>query len=91
MSLITSNSLFQTAASGLEVQKKRLEAAAQNIANSRVSSAPGTIGYQIKSVSSKGPDDINFLNVFESQLEGVSNLQNELNSSSNLGPTSEIV
>ena len=32
MSLITSNSLFQTAASGLEVQKKRLEAAAQNIA-----------------------------------------------------------
>ena len=35
MSLITSNSLFQTAASGLEVQKKRLEAAAQNIANSR--------------------------------------------------------
>ena len=90
MSLITSNSLFQTAASGLEVQK-RLEAAAQNIANSRVSSAPGTIGYQIKSVSSKGPDDINFLNVFESQLEGVSNLQNEINSSSNLGPTSEIV
>ena len=83
MSLITSNSLFQTAASGLEVQKKRLEAAAQNIANSRVSSAPGTIGYQIKSVSSKGPDDINFLNVFESQLEGVSNLQNEINSSSN--------
>lgn len=91
MSMITSNSLFQTAASGLEVQKKRLEAAAQNIANSRVSSAPGSIGYQIKSVSSKGPDDINFLNVFESQLEGASNLQNEINSSSNLGPTSEIV
>ena len=65
MSLITSNSLFQTAASGLEVQKKRLEAAAQNIANSRVSSTPGSIGYQIKSVSSKGPEDTDFLNVFQ--------------------------
>ena len=32
-----------------------------------------------------------FLNVFESQLEGASNLQNEINSSSNLGPISEIV
>ena len=91
MSLITSNSLFQTAASGLEVQKKRLEAAAQNIANSRVSSTPGSIGYQIKSVSSKGPDDTDFLNVFQNQLEGPESIIDGSDSANNLGPTSEIV
>ena len=91
MSLITSNSLFQTAASGLEVQKKRLEAAAQNIANSRVSSTPGSIGYQIKSVSSKGPEDTDFLNVFQNQLEGPESIIDGSNSANNLGPTSEIV
>ena len=91
MSLITSNSLFQTAASGLEVQKKRLEAAAQNIANSRVSSTPGSIGYQIKSVSSKGPEDTDFLNVFQNQLEGPESIVDGSDSASNLGPTSEIV
>ncbi|MBK98407.1 MAG: flagellar basal body rod protein FlgC [Balneola sp.] len=91
MSLITSNSLFQTAASGLEVQKKRLEAAAQNIANSRVSSTPGSIGYQIKSVSSKGPDDTDFLNVFQNQLEGPESIVDGSDSAINLGPTSEIV
>ena len=90
MSLITSNSLFQTAASGLEVQK-RLEAAAQNIANSRVSSTPGSIGYQIKSVSSKGPEDTDFLNVFQNQLEGPESIIDGSNSANNLGPTSEIV
>ena len=91
MSLITSNSLFQTAASGLEVQKKRLEAAAQNIANSRVSSTPGSIGYQIKSVSSKGPEDTDFLNVFQNQLEGPESIIDGSDSANNLGPTSEIV
>ena len=91
MSLITSNSLFQTAASGLEVQKKRLEAAAQNIANSRVSSTPGSIGYQIKSVSSKGPEDTDFLNVFQNQLEGSESIIDGSDSANNLGPTSEIV
>ena len=91
MSLITSNSLFQTAASGLEVQKKRLEAAAQNIANSRVSSTPGSIGYQIKSVSSKGPEDTVFLNVFQNQLEGPESIIDGSDSANNLGPTSEIV
>lgn len=91
MSLITSNSLFQTAASGLEVQKKRLEAAAQNIANSRVSSTPGSIGYKIKSVSSKGPDDTDFLNVFQNQLEGPESIIDGSDSANNLGPTSEIV
>ena len=91
MSLITSNSLFQTAASGLEVQKKRLEAAAQNIANSRVSSTPGSIGYQIKSVSSKGPEDTDFLNVFQNQLEGPESIVDGSDSANNLGPTSEIV
>ena len=91
MSLITSNSLFQTAASGLEVQKKRLEAAAQNIANSRVSSTPGSIGYKIKSVSSKGPDDTDFLNVFQNQLEGPESIIDGSDSANSLGPTSEIV
>lgn len=91
MSLITSNSLFQTAASGLEAQKKRLEAAAQNIANSRVSSTPGSIGYQIKSVSSKGPKDTDFLNVFQNQLEGPESIIDGSDSANNLGPTSEIV
>ena len=91
MSLITSNSLFQTAASGLEVQKKRLDAAAQNIANSRVSSTPGSIGYQIKSVSSKGPEDTDFLNVFQNQLEGPESIIDGSDSANNLGPTSEIV
>ena len=91
MSLINSNSLFQTAASGLEVQKKRLEAAAQNIANSRVSSTPGSIGYQIKSVSSKGPEDTDFLNVFQNQLEGPESIIDGSDSANNLGPTSEIV
>lgn len=91
MSLITSNSLFQTAASGLEVQKKRLEAAAQNIANSRVSSTPGSKGYQIKSVSSKGPEDTDFLNVFQNQLEGPESIIDGSDSANNLGPTSEIV
>mgnify|MGYP003331036351 FL=1 len=91
MSFITSNSLFQTAASGLEVQKKRLEAAAQNIANSRVSSAPGSIGYQIKSVASKGPEDTDFLNVFQNQLEGTEFTMDGSDSTTNLGPTSEIV
>ena len=91
MSLITSNSLFQTAASGLEVQKKRLEAAAQNIANSRVSSTPGSIGYQIKSVSSKGPENTDFLNVFQNQLEGPESIIDGSDSANNLGPTSEIV
>ena len=91
MSLITSNSLFQTAASGLEVQKKRLEAAAQNIANSRVSSTPGSIGYKIKSVSSKGPDDTDFLNVFQNQLEGPESIIDGSDSANNLGPTSVIV
>ena len=91
MSLITSNSLFQTAASGLEVQKKRLEAAAQNIANSRVSSTTGSIGYQIKSVSSKGPEDTDFLNVFQNQLEGPESIIDGSDSANNLGPTSEIV
>ena len=91
MSLITSNSLFQTAASGLEAQKKRLEAAAQNIANSRVSSTPGSIGYQIKSVSSKGPEDTDFLNVFQNQLEGPESIIDGSDSANNLGPTSEIV
>ena len=91
MSLITSNSLFQTAASGLEVQKKRLEAAAQNIANSRVSSTPGSIGYQIKSVSSKGPEDTDFLNVFQNQLEGPESIIDGSDSANNLGPTSEII
>ena len=91
MSLITSNSLFQTAASGLEVLKKRLEAAAQNIANSRVSSTPGSIGYQIKSVSSKGPEDTDFLNVFQNQLEGPESIIDGSDSANNLGPTSEIV
>ena len=71
--------------------KKRLEAAAQNIANSRVSSTPGSIGYQIKSVSSKGPEDTDFLNVFQNQLEGPESIIDGSDSANNLGPTSEIV
>lgn len=63
------SSMFQTAASGLDAQKKRLEVAAQNIANSRASAKPGTNGaYKVQSVVSKAPNTDNFVNALESQM-----------------------
>ena len=63
------SSMFQTAASGLDAQKKRLEVAAQNIANSRASAKPGSDGtYKVQSVVLKAPSTDNFVNALESQM-----------------------
>lgn len=63
------SSMFQTAASGLDAQKKRLEVAAQNIANSRASAKPGSNGaYKVKSVVSQAPSTDNFANALDTQM-----------------------
>lgn len=97
------NSLFKTASQGLDVQKKRLELSAQNIANSRSTAKPGSSSaYKVKTVINKAPDSTHFMNALDAQMNPLKATREQHFSisagvqssndfgSSNLGPEMEV-
>jgi len=63
------SSTFKTAAQGLNLQKKRIEIASANIANSRSTATEGGGQvYRPQSVRSIGPEKENFVDVFANSI-----------------------
>lgn len=72
------NSLFKTASQGLDVQKKRLEISAQNIANSRTTAKPGSSSaYKVQTVINKAPGVTNFMNALDAQMNPLKVTKNQ--------------